>query len=279
MNPNKVLGVIFLLVVAALVAPLTVVAMSTSSISRDPLRSVAISPADAAQRFTAALGQNKGVLAAATSPGAPRVSAAIDGAFETFYQVDSPEGSGFVDVHSGRIIGMAYLGSLPTTKQVLISSAQAEQIAGDFLTSLAVPTTGLTAVVTLVDHGDSCEYQVAWTEHVGDVLVPDNRSVSVNPETGVVFGFQDHRHPYSQPAAAKVSKAAAIATAISTVAPDGDATATADLQVVFDLSGNQYLLWQVEVTSYIGPPSSSIRPSDLTLVRVDAISGSASTAN
>ena len=133
--------------------------------------------------------------------------------------------------------------------------------------------------MTLIDHGDSCEYHVTWTKRVGDVLVPDNRSVSVNPETGVVFGFQDHRHPYSQPPAAKVSKSAAIAKAISTVAPGSDATATAELQVVFDMSGSQHLVWQVEVTSYIGPASSSSRASDLTAVRVEAIDGSASIAS
>ena len=127
MNTNKLLGMILLLVAGVLAAPLTVAAMTTSSSSRDPLRSVAISPDTAAQRFTEALGQNTGAITAAKGVSVPRVSTAIDGAFETFYQVDSPAGSGFVDVHSGRIIGMAYLASLPTTKHVQISSAQAEQ--------------------------------------------------------------------------------------------------------------------------------------------------------
>ena len=287
MRRNLLLGAVGLVFGIVLGLPLMSSATAQSSDAQDPLRDAVLSKQSASDLYLKALtavaipstlSQTAGALLAPTGVAtkAPVIGDPIDGAFETYYEAQSSNGTGFVDVHSGRIIALTIFANIPTTTEISISAAEAGQIAESFLETRGIPTAGLNETVRLIDHGQASDYDVEWTGTANGALVPDNRSVWVNPATGFVAAYADNRHPYSPPPSPSVKESAAVSLALAKVGATSDVTAVAQLKVTFTLAGHQRLVWSVSVTSHgTAEPGTTSESARRQVVEVDALDGTA----
>lgn len=201
---------------------------------------------------------------------APGISLNVTGPFEgqhhRYFVVDRQDVVGNVDAFDGAVRTLTLLDALPTSTTVDLPASAAKQIASDFLVAHGIRTTGVIPSVSLIDHGVMTEYVVEWQSRVDGALVPDYKSVSVNPATGAVFGLSDFSRPYEVPEPPSVSREAAEAAAMVLVAADGIwRQETIDLRMIFDDVGTQHLVWVIEL--YDGNRGAAV------MVQVDAYTG------
>lgn len=232
----------------------------------DLLRTPALEPQDAATAVSSFVG---GSLSAADLT----VTGPTVGTFETIYEVDGARVTATVDANSGRVVGVVFLDQIPTATALASNAALAVQVAQMFLSGHSIPIDTTSYSVKLVDHGGSNEYQVTWQAIVGGVHVPDTQTVGINPQTNQVFRFLDVRRPYKNPGTPKVDRSTAISTAEVASGLGSDVVAdNAELWLLFDAAGQQYLAWQVELSA---PAGDSAGTSEHEMVQVDGTTGSA----
>jgi Peptidase propeptide and YPEB domain len=201
--------------------------------------------------------------------GSLRVSAPKLGSLHYYYEVDGAGIQASVDAYTGSLGGLIVIGRMPSTRAVAISPAAAQSAAKAYLVANAIPAEGLTPAVQLVDHGSFQEYDVTWQHRINGALVPDQRLLSVNPETGDVFSFVNISYPYAPPARPVVSEEQAIAAADSLLGVTASSTiVSSDLIVTFDSQGRQILVWRVGVRENGSIPTAA-------MVQVDAMTGAA----
>ena len=211
------------------------------------------------------------VLALAPEAAGASVEGPQEGAYYRFYAVEGADILAAVDANDGRIISLTLVKLTPSSSKVVLSSADAERTAAAYMAAHSIPTAGLTESTELRDHGDYVEFEVTWQGYVGEVLVPDARSVLIDPSTGSVFGFSDFRRPYAAPPPPLVSREEALQSAALASEMKTPAVDKVQLRVDFDQSGTQLLEWEIALSADSGQGWV-----DHTLVHVDAISGMAS---
>ena len=170
-----------------------------------------------------------------------------------FFKVEGKDFSAGVDATTGLVISVLRFDLLPDTPVVSKILAQAHAAAAAFLTEHGIPFDGMDAAVTLIDHGDTKEYQVTWTRTVNGILLDDERQVSVNPRTGAVYGFTDTRPRPGNPGAVLVDRGTAIRTAVAMWGQGAGTTVDeATLIVSRDLRLPRRTVWSVRLTEGIG---------------------------
>jgi len=157
---------------------------------------------------------------------------------------------------------------MPATPIVTINAAVAQANSLTYLTATGLAPEGLTPTVELMDHGDTKEYAVRWQRRVNGALVPDQRLVSVTPQTGQVFSIVVVSIPYTTPPAPTISSQQAIAAANQLLGASSTTVASSDLVVTFDADGAQLLVWQIGMHINGSTPGAA-------MVQVDAMSGAA----
>jgi hypothetical protein len=241
----------------ALAVGVTAAALVIGSNPGDPRRTVQISASDAVasvKRFV-------------HDPSGLAVAGLRDGTTNRFYEVRSKTVEAAIDVNTGAVLSVMDATDMPTTSAVVLSSTDAAAAAAAFAAANGINVGGLTQTVELLDHGDTQEYAVTWTERVNGVLTPTSRSISVNPATGKVYAFSAFDRPYTAPPVPKLSESAAADAARAAVADTEARIDSTDLLIAFDASGAQHLDYQMHVTLSSG---------FFATVRVDAVTGAAS---
>jgi hypothetical protein len=203
-----------------------------------------------------------------TSASGLTVSPTTIGRFRPLFVVEGPDVSATVDATTGAIASIVLNSRVPVTSVVTITAATAQNAAAAYLAANGIPTTDLSPTVALADHGGMRQFDVTWQRRVNGALVPDQRIVSVNPQTGEVFSLIDIAYPFTTPSVPLVSQAAAVAAAQSLVDAPSAALDSVDLVVSFDTSGAQTLVWRVGLRIGGIPPSAA-------MVEVDALTGAA----
>ena len=186
----------------------------------------------------------------------------------SLYAVDGQGVHATVDALSGSLASVLMGDRMPSTPGVTITEAAARSDSLAFLTASGLATGGLTATVDLIDHGDFKEYQVAWQRRINGALVPDQRIVSVNPQTGEVFSLVNVSTPYEPPPAPGLSLDQAVAVARQLLGESSTTVESSDLVVTFAPDGTQLLVWQIGI--HVNAPNAGAA-----MVQVDAISGTA----
>ncbi len=256
--------------IAAAGALITVALLAAAAIgfSGDPQRTVEVTQSEAAAAVSAFVGSTE--LVDKLSVRGP-----IDGAYLRLYDVAGGRVVATVDVHTGAVVTLVFGSAIGTDGEVKISDADARMTAQRFLTDHGIAMDGLVQSSRFVYHGESSEYVVEWSRHVGDVVVPDIRIVGVDASTGQVFRYVNLQRPFAPPGDPSVSKADAIAKAMELVGPDASHVENTELRVVFTVTGIQRLVWNIYLTESVdlARPGQSI-PSHW-VVEVDAASGDA----
>lgn len=186
----------------------------------------------------------------------------------TLYSVAGPGVQAMVDATTGQLASVLFSDYMPITPAVTISAGAAQEASLSFLTGAGLANASLMPTVELVDHGDFKEFAVKWQLRVNGALVPEQRLVSVNPQTGKVFSLVVVSVPYSAPPTPTISRQDAIAAANLLLGAPLTTIESSDLVVTFDASGAQLLVWQIGLR--IGGPTPSAA-----MVQVDAMSGAA----
>jgi hypothetical protein len=176
------------------------------------------------------------------------VSGPFEGKGQRYFAVTAQKVSADVDANDGKIRTMTWADTFPSGSGVAIAAEGATERAGAFLSKHGFSVPAMTGKVTLVPHGSFNEFLVEWQSRVNGALVPDYRSVSVNPETGEVFGYSDFSRAYSAPPNAEISSADAQAIAATMMGPGWTADSS-DLLVTFDDAGVQQLTWAIAVSN------------------------------
>ena len=199
------------------------------------------------------------------------VSGPVEGKGQLYYQLRGDHVSADVDANDGTVRTLTRSDTFPTTAAVKVSSARAAEIASSFIAGAHVPVPAAAPTVRLLNHGDAQEYLAEWQSRINGVLVPDYRSVSVNPATGAVFGYTNLSLAFSTPGTPGITEDQAGAIALQTLGSGSWVADSVDLEVTFNDSGDQQLSWVVSAHD------SSLA---VAVVTVDAQTGSASvTAN
>lgn len=171
-----------------------------------------------------------------------------DSAFHRFYLVQSPDLVAAVDAFDGRVTTLTLQDLLPTSNAVVLTPVQAQERAASYLSEHGEPIDGRQPSVQLTEHGDFSEYDVTWQGYVGEIVVPDTRTASVDPSNGTVFAFTDLRRPYAIPPQPIIGRDDAIARAKASVAGPAFQSPTVDgagLKVDFAPDGSQVLVWEI----------------------------------
>lgn len=193
-------------------------------------------------------------------------SGPFDGKGQLYFRVHGEAISANVDAFDGTVRTLALDGAFPDSSVVRVEPSEAVQLADAYLSRLTVRRSNGGPKATLVDHGTFKEYLVEWQSRVNGALVPDYKSVSVNPETGEVFGFTNFERSYTTPPSAQVDELTAEKAALGSLESSHTwQVRAAELRVGFDDTGDQILVWQFELTDGAGAA----------LVEVDAITGTA----
>jgi len=182
-----------------------------------------------------------------------------------FYTLDGKQVHANVDAFTGQVRTLVLLDKVPTGASVRISMAQAKAAAARFLRDQRIGTHGLTAGGRLIDHGSMQEFLITYGRRVNGALVPDTRSVSVNPETGDVFGITNFSQPYADPPRPSIGLDRASDMGARSAGMTGAELKHSDLVVTFDAAGHQLLVWRLEF--YNGTAAAA--------VQVDALTGAA----
>jgi len=184
------------------------------------------------------------------------------------FSVESKDVSAVVDVATGRILSFLDFTAMPVptgAPSATMTGAQALKAATSYLLGHAVSIEGLQPAVEFLDHGDTQEYAVTWTGHIGGVRVPTNVQVSVDPATGNVYGFLQFTRSYASPPTPKLTVDEAAGAARALLRDPGAKVTASDLAIAFDAVGNQILAWQLDLTLSDG---------FFAKVQVDALTGS-----
>jgi hypothetical protein len=171
-----------------------------------------------------------------------------DSVFHRFYVVQGADVVATVDAFDGRVTTLTLQDSLPVGNAVALTPEQAQERAASYLTAHGLPIDGLRPSIQLTEHGDFSEYDVTWQGYVGEIVVPDTRSASVDPSSGTVFAFTDLRRPYAAPPQPVIGRDDAIARAKASVAGPTFQSPTVDgaaLKVDFAPDGTQLLVWEI----------------------------------
>ena len=187
----------------------------------------------------------------------------------TLYSVAGPGVQAMVDATTGQLASVLFLDRMPITPGVTITTDAAQADSLTFLSAAGLANGGLTSSVELIDHGDFKEYAVKWQLRVNGALVPEQRLVSVNPQTGKVFSLVVVSVPYKTPPIPTISRQDAIAAANRLLGAPLTTVESSDLIVTFDANGAQLLVWQIGLRA--GGPT----PSAAAMVQVDAMTGTA----
>ncbi len=228
--------------VAALVVTATITVAAVAAVAGanpgDPRRAVRVD-ASFAKAAVSQLTHDQGDL---------RVIGLRDGAAHRYYEVQSATVDAAVDAYSGDVLALALAGDMPTTPTVVISDQDAVASALGYATATGLDVGGLQESVALIDHGDSKEYAVTWTEVLHGVRTPRSVRISVNPATGVVYAFLNFTRPYVDPPVPTITEAAAVEAACALLAAPDDAVATVTgLAITFDANGAQHLMYEVHL--------------------------------
>jgi Peptidase propeptide and YPEB domain len=225
---------------AAMVLGLISVAAAWSLDTSDPRRMPAVSEGDAVAA----------VRAFATSARDAKAEGTIDGALGRAYQVSGSDVRALVDVADGRVVLYQRPSAVATVeadgpRPAFVSAADALAAAVTFLDAHKVSVSGLGAPdVELLDHGASVEYVITWQKMNADgVLLPDSRTVRVNPISREVFSYLDLQRPFVAPGIARVSSDEAVRVAQQS-SGDGEVEASR-LAVSFNAAGQQMLVWRI----------------------------------
>ena len=187
----------------------------------------------------------------------------------TLYSVAGPSVQAMVDATTGQLASVLFGDRMPITPAVTITADTARTDSLTFLTGAGLANDGLTPSVELIDHGEFKEYAVKWQLRVNGALVPEQRLISVNPQTGKVFSLVVVSVPYTTPPIPTISRQDAIAAANLLLGAPLTTVESSDLVVTFDASGAQLLVWQIGLR--VGGPT----PSAAAMVQVDAMTGTA----
>ena len=186
----------------------------------------------------------------------------------SLYAVDGQGVHAMVDALTGSLASVLLSDRMPSTPGVTITEATARSDSLAFLTASGFATDGLTATVELIDHGEFKEYHVAWQRRINGALVPDQRLVSVNPQTGEVFSLVNVSTPYAPPPVPALSLDQAVVAAKQLLGESSTTVESSDLVVTFASDGKQLLVWQVGIHVKGSNPGAA-------MVQVDAMSGAA----
>ena len=201
-----------------------------------------------------------------------------------YYKVVGRDVFGTVDVRDNHVATLVLPKGIPTFKTTsTMSPSQAQTIASSYLSDHGIRTDGLTMTVAAKNRGDIQTYEVTWQRTINGAEIPDTRLVELDATTGVVFLVHNISRPYDSPPAPAVTRVTAIADAQATVARligTGSGSATqppsdlvvdqAKLQVSFDATGTQHLIWLIHLHNQSLGMTSEGRA-----VVVDAMTGSA----
>ncbi len=216
------------------------VAAAWSLDTSDPRRMPAVSEGDAVAA----------VRAFAPSARDAKAEGTIDGALGRAYQVSGSDVRALVDVADGRVVLYQRPSAVAAVeadgpRPEFVNPAEALAAAASFLEAHKVSVSGLGAPdVELLDHGASVEYVITWQKTNADgVLLPDSRTVRVNPISREVFSYLDLQRPFVAPGLAQVSSDEAVRVARGS-SGDGEVQASR-LAVSFDAAGHQMLIWRI----------------------------------
>jgi hypothetical protein len=246
-----------LLSAAVLLAAVAVGSSSAGAVTNPNLQ-VKITADRAVAVARAFAGSLSGSSAIATGP-----FQAVD---RSYFRVENSSFRANVDALDGSIRTIVFLGSVPVSGSSGVDSSAAAAAASDFLSQRGI-SGGIAPHVLLIDHGSYRQYDVVWQTRLNGALVPDERTVSINPGTGEVFSYENFSRPYETPPTASVTREQAIAAAEAYLKVSEARVAAADLVIAFDLSGAQTLVWRLELGD-LAPDGGAA------LVQVDALDAS-----
>ena len=248
---RRPIGIALLIAIVIVVAA---VAVATAADPGDPKRVVRVQDVQAIAS----------VRRLVADPAGLAVVGLQDGDAHRFYVIQSPRVQAAVDAYSGAVLSMAETDDMPTTPNVSVSEVDALGRADAYARANGIAVSGMTRSIELIDHGDTKEYAVTWTERVNGARSPALRRISLNPATGEVFAFRNFDRSYVPPPEPKVSAAAADSAARAAIGhPDATVTDT-DLAIWFDNNGVQQLVYEISLATTDG---------FVAIVRVDALSG------
>lgn len=166
-----------------------------------------------------------------------------------YFKVEGNDASANVDAFDGTVRTLAINSAFPGGSSVRVTPTQATAAAEQFLSHHRVERSGDGPRTTLIDHGAFQEYLVEWQSRVNGALVPDYKSISVNPQTGQVFGYSNFERAYTEPPIAAVDHKKAEQAAIDVLERSRPwQVRSVELRVDFDAAGTQVLLWEVQLT-------------------------------
>ena len=228
-------------------ALLSLVVVATCSAPAAPAALPAATPSAASSAITEAQ------AIAAVRAFAPEASGLHVSGTETFsmgpaYRVESADVNATVDRATGMVTSILLMGAEPTAATVVLRAADALAAAAAFLAQHGVDVTGLTPTVTLLDHGDTQEYQIVYMAQANGVQLPTRVNLSVNPTSGTVYGFLQFRESVGPIPSPKLSLDDAIAAARAEEQDPGLTITTSDLAIVKDATGTQQLAYELRAT-------------------------------
>jgi hypothetical protein len=220
---------------AAVLLIASLIGVTLSAESKDPGRVAKVNGADAVKKVAAIAGRD---------PMALSVDGTIDGVASRAITVRGAGIEAAVDVATGEIGYLTFFDRVPKSKTTTVAESRVLPIARQFATDHGISVKGLTPQFTRLDHLDFVEYRITWSARVNGALVPDQRIVSINPDTGEVYALVNISRPYVDPPSPTVTAEEATGVAAKTL--DGPAELqTADLIVRFSDAGKQELVWSV----------------------------------
>ena len=260
MMPSRIrpvaLAALGLTTATLLVASLIGVALSVES--KDPGRLARVSGAAAVAKVAAISGLDPKALAA---------SETVDGVVSRALTVRGPGVEAVVDVATGEVGYVTFFRRVPTTKATSVAEPRALQVAQQFVSDHGIDVAGLTSKFERLDHLDFIEYRITWSTRMNGALVPDQRVISINPDTGEVYALVNIRRAYAAPPTPTITAAEATDIAAKTV--DGPVRLeSADLVIRFSDVGKQLLVWNV--TFREGDPEGFVKGRHIV---VDALTG------
>ena len=179
-----------------------------------------------------------------------KVQGTVDGALGRAYEVIGSDVRALVDVADGRVVMYQRPSAVAKVeadgaRPRFVSPSDALAAAVSFLDAHQISVSGLGQPdIDLLDHGVSVEYVVSWQKVSDDgVLLPNSRTIRMNPISGEVFSYLNIQRPFVSPAAPRVDVDEAVSVARGG-ADKADVEASR-LVVSFDPLGNQMLVWRI----------------------------------
>lgn len=224
-----------------------------------------LTPAEAIDRVVAFVGEP--ALTADLVANGPN-----DGNGLAFYEVANAHLTAEVDSQTGAVVSVLFLDSDPPLGEGPTAD-EAIAIAEAYVVDRGIAVDGMTRTVERKDHGETWEWSVEWVRMAGNVILPDNLAVGVDP-FGNVFRFVSYKRPYSSPPAPEVDQATAETYAAEAAFGDEPRTRidSATLRLLVYPNGGQQLVWQIQVSAW-APGQSGTEPMLHAWVEVDALTG------